>query len=347
MGQTERLYKLKTWLDSGRCVKRDAVLRALEISPATLKRDLALLRDRLEVPIVWDKEGGGWRLDKSQSSSGMRHELPGLWFSAQELHALLTMQHLLAQLDVGGLLGPHIEPLRQRIERALDRGVPPGTDLARHIRVLPHAARKIHLPHFQAIGSAVLQRKRIRVRYHHRARDETNERELSPQRLAHYRDNWYLDAWCHTRGALRTFSVDAITAVDILATPAIDLPPERLDHVLGAGYGIFAGTEVRWAVLRFSPEKSRWVAAEHWHPEQRGRRDHTGCWVLEVPYTDPRELVMDILRHVPDVEVLAPPELAEEVVKRLRQGLLRLGSRCEPGEWEHQPNAQDRLKEEI
>lgn len=87
MGQTERMYKLKTWLDSGRCVKRDAVLRALEISPATLKRDLALLRDRLEVPIVWDKEGGGWRLDKSQSSSGMRHELPGLWFSAQELQA--------------------------------------------------------------------------------------------------------------------------------------------------------------------------------------------------------------------------------------------------------------------
>jgi predicted DNA-binding transcriptional regulator YafY len=63
------------------------------------------------------------------------------------------------------------------------------------------------------------------------------------------------------------------------------------------------------------------VAAETWHPQQQGHWDALGCWVLELPYADPRELVKDILRHVPDVEVLAPPALQVEVHRRLVQAM--------------------------
>jgi len=94
--------------------------------------------------------------------------------------------------------------------------------------------------------------------------------------------------------------------------------------VLGAGYGIFAGREVQWAGLRFTPERSRWVAAETWHPKQRGRFDAEGRWLLELPYADPRELVMDILRHVPEVEVIGPAGLREVVEEKLRAGLARV-----------------------
>jgi predicted DNA-binding transcriptional regulator YafY len=60
--------------------------------------------------------------------------------------------------------------------------------------------------------------------------------------------------------------------------------------------------------------------------KQRGRFDAEGRWLLELPYADPRELVMDILRHVPEVEVLWPEELLDEVVRRLRDGLRSLGN---------------------
>ncbi|WP_256091657.1 hypothetical protein [Candidatus Thiosymbion oneisti] len=33
-----------------------------------------------------------------------------------------------------------------------------------------------------------------------------------------------------------------------------------LDRFLGAGFGIFSGSAVAWAVLRFSPAASRWAA---------------------------------------------------------------------------------------
>lgn len=326
MGQTERLFKIRQWLGSGRCVGRAELLRELEVSASTLKRDIQHLRDRLNMPLAWDAERAGWRLQQAGPAvaAGAQMELPGLWLSAEEIHALLTMQHLLANLDAGGLLAEQIEPLRQRLAAMLGSGVPPRAEVARRIRVQTVGARRLHLPHFQAIGAALLRRRRLQLRYHGRSSDDTTERELSPQRLVHYRDNWYLDAWCHLRQGLRSFSLDAVQAVQVLAQAAIDVPDAELDEMLGAGYGIFAGRRVQQALLRFSPGRARWVAAERWHPDQLGRWDAEGRWLLTVPYADPRELVMDILRHVPEVEVLAPAELEEEVLRRLEAGLRRM-----------------------
>lgn len=337
MAQTERHYKLKAWLDAGRCLTKVYLLRELEVSPATLKRDIAFLRDRMNAPVVFDHVLQGWRLDQSQQAPGTQYELPGLWLSADEMCSLLTMQQLLCSLDTGGLLGPHIAPLMDRLNKLLGAGVSASEQLAQRIRVQTVGARPVHLPHFQSLGSALLRRQRLVIGYHGRGRDHASEREVSPQRLIHYRSNWYLDAWCHEREALRSFAVDAILSTQVLDHAAIDVPAGDLDEVLGAGYGIFAGREIQWAHLRFSPERARWVAAEIWHPRQRGHFADDGRYLLEIPYADPRELVMDILRHVPEVEVLGPASLAAEVEKRLREALKKIeaGSSGEPGACEH------------
>jgi len=320
MGQTERLYKIRQLLEANRCLKPAELQERLEVSRGTLTRDIRHLRDRLNTPVSWCRERRGYYLDRADAALGPQYELPGLWLSANEIHALLTMQQLLSNLDTGGLLGPHIQPLRERLARMMDGGVPPDAEVARRRRVQTVGARRVHLPHFQSLGAALLRRQRAVIAYEGRSREGRSEREVSPQRLVHYRDNWYLDAWCHWRQALRSFSVDAMRAVLVLDRAAIDVPEHVLDDTLGAGYGIFAGRPTQWATLRFSAERARWVSAERWYADQLGRRDAAGRWLLSVPYADERELVMDILRHVPDVEVLAPDELRLEVLRRLRAG---------------------------
>jgi len=89
--------------------------------------------------------------------------------------------------------------------------------------------------------------------------------------------------------------------------------------VLGAGYGIFGGSKVQWAKLRFTQERARWVAHEQWHPRQKGTQEADGSYVLEIPYADDRELLMDILKYGPDVEVVGPPNLRGRVKDLLRQ----------------------------
>jgi predicted DNA-binding transcriptional regulator YafY len=321
MGQTERLHKIKTRLDAGQSLTRAALLAEFEISAATLKRDIAYLRDRLRAPVVYDRACGGWRLDRRAQPHGAAYAM-GLSLREDEIHALLAMQQMLADLAPGGLLRQQFAPLQQRLVRLLEKGLAsPPADTARRIRVLAQAARRVPLPQFQAVAHALLARKRLRIVYRARADAETSERQVSPQRLVHYRDNWYCDAWCHRREGLRIFSVDAMAEVQVLDVPAQEMHDADLDDLLTRGYGIFAGRAVHRARLRFSAERSRWVAGECWHPDQRGRLGADGRWVLDVPYADPRELVMDILRHVPHVEVMWPQELADEVRQRLVAGL--------------------------
>jgi len=231
------------------------------------------------------------------------------------------MQHLLSNLDTGGLLGPQIKPLLARLTGLLGSADNPAEEIQRRIRIETVGARQFHLDHFQAVGSALLRRKRLVIRYHARGTDEVVEREVSPQRLVHYRDNWYLDAWCHVRDGLRIFSVDAMKHAEILDKYAKDVADKQLDEVLGSGYGIFSGEKVSWATLWFSPERSRWVAAERWHPNQQAKINEDGSFELKVPYADDRELVMDILKHGGDCQVIEPETLRERVVAELKRAL--------------------------
>ena len=321
MSGMERIYQIDQILGSRRFVTRKELQEKLGVSWATLKRDLLYMKDRLHAPIIFDRDLGGYRFEKEAPRIGPQYELPGLWFSAEEIHALLTMQHLLANLDTGGLLGPHIQPLLARLSGLLGTADNPAEEVERRIKIETVGARQFHLDHFQAVGSALLRRKRLVIRYHARGSDETTEREVSPQRIVYYRDNWYLDAWCHLREGLRAFSVDAIQYAEILDKRAKDVAEKRLNDVLGSGYGIFSGDEVSWATLVFSPERARWVASERWHPKQESRFLDDGSYELRIPYADDRELIMDILKYGADCRVLAPRMLRQRVAQELQRGL--------------------------
>ena len=101
------------------------------------------------------------------------------------------------------------------------------------------------------------------------------------------------------------------------------MPEKQLDAHYASSYGIFAGEPKHIAVLRFTPESARWVADEHWHPQQQGLMLADGSYELRIPYSDPRELVMDNLKHGADVEVASPKSLREAVVQHLRTALVR------------------------
>lgn len=313
MDRTERFYRIEQLLHDRRTATFEEIRAVLEVSRATLKRDFQYLRDRLNAPIVYDRESRGYRFAAPDGSrGGPSFQLPGLWFNASEIHALLMMQNLLAEVQPG-LLGPQIAPLQVRLKSLLGSRDDAPEEVARRIRIVHAAKRRADPAYFEIIATALLKRRRLRIRHWNRGRDEETEREVSPQRLVYYRDNWYLDAWCHLRNEIRSFGVDAIRHAVPLTKAARQIAVRRLDSVLGAGYGIFAGASLNWARLRFSPEHARWVATEQWHPHQRAWTDGEGHLILEVPYAHPTELTMDILRHGAGVEVLAPASLREAV----------------------------------
>lgn len=319
MDRFDRIFELNRILQSARYpVSRHRLEEALECSRATVKRLIEEMRLYLNAPIVYDRKYNGYRYD---SGEGEMYELPGLWFNASELQALLTVQQLLEGVQPG-LLDSHLQPLRRKIDELLSRQQADGEPVSRRIRLLPAAARPAG-PHFVLLAGALAERHRLQLDYYNRSTDSLSAREVSPQRLTHYRDNWYLDAWCHLRQGLRTFALDAIREARPLDTAAREVDEAVLEHHFAAAYGIFSGEAHNLAVLRFTPERARWVSNEVWHPRQQNRWLEDGSYELSLPYGHQEELVMDLLKYGPDVEVVAPPSLRKAVAEGLRTALAR------------------------
>lgn len=283
----------------------------LECSESSAKRYIRELRDTFQYPIEFDRELGGYCITAGEAGL----ELPGLFFSESELSALMTMRQLLSGVRPG-LFERELAPLGRRVEKLLaETGVEPA-EIAQRIRIVTIGARRAPDKVFRACADAALSRRQLRMEYKARGRDgDWESRDVSPQRLVSYRENWYLDCWCHKRGGIRVLALDQMRETRVLDTPARDVPEEELDQLLKSSYGIFTGEPTANAVLRFTPHRAQWVSKEDWHGEQTSRWLEDGSYELTVPYGRPEELLMDILKHGADVEVVAPPVLRAEVAE--------------------------------
>lgn len=320
MSKTARLYKIEALIRQQGEVTFKQMLAALEISPATLKRDLEYLRSQLGAPITYDAASRAYRF--AAATRQVRHELPGLWFDERELYALLTAYQLLGELDSDGILSRHMQPLRERIQQMLGQGDDErAAALHQRVKVIHAFRRPVPGEFFELITAALTQRRRLQMRYLTRGRQEVGDREVSPQRLVHYRNTWYLDAWCHRVEGLRRFALDAIESAALVQRAAKNVVMKQVEAEMDAGYGIYAGGKRRWAELLFSPRAAAWISREEWHPQQIGLWLDDGSYVLRVPYVDDTELVMDLLRQAEQVKVLAPEALRVKLRTRLKAAL--------------------------
>ncbi len=322
MDRTERFYKIEMMIRSSSFVTFNELLAAVEVSRATLKRDLQYLRSRMDAPIVYDRFDNSYRLQANpRDKRQVNHQLPGVWFSEREIHALLTMHQLIAGLDDGGVLARHLRPLLDKLRGMLGTREIEAELLMKRIKIISATRRPVPSKWFELFGDALLKRRRVHMHYQSRGRQAMTERDVSPQRLVHYRSTWYLDAWCHKRDKLQRFALDAVESADVLGVKAKDVSVRTVEAELDGGYGIFAGSKPQWATLVFSASTAQWVSREEWHPLQQTRWLDDGGYEMRLPFVNETELVMDVLRHGGQVRVAGPDALRAAVRTQLLAGL--------------------------
>ena len=325
MSQFERLHRIKNLIEARRVVSFDDLMQELEVSRATLKRDIAKLRDEFNAPIVHDRDAGGYRF--GTRNNGPAFELPGLWFNPEEILALMSMYQMLEGTDESGLLGRHIRPLMTRLTALMDAADGSSNEILKRVKLISVQRRRVEPKHFELIGSALVKRLRLVIDYYGRTKNRHTEREVSPLRLVNYKGNWYLDAWCHQSDGIRMFSLDAIEGARLTDQKAKEVSLKAVDDELGGGYGIYKGKDLQWATLVFTPEAAKWVRAEIWHEKQKARELDGGRYELRVPYSNPSELELEILRHGENVEVIEPAPLRNRIGKRLAEAAKVYGGR--------------------
>ncbi len=296
----------------------------LKVSIPTIKRDLRYMRKELKAPIVYSRTRGGYLYDLPTGKSSTGSECQRFWFSAQELYVVVKTVDMLKALskDKSSVIFKDLGPLRSRVAGLLSLGGKTPREMLGRVKIIDPSVIHGEPEAFLTIGSALFERKRLQISYYSRTRKTESYREISPLRLVHYRNHWYLDAFCHATNALRTFAIDNVRRVVVMGTPAKRVPLHMIERNLNQSYGLFMSGAPKLAVLRFDAEAAPYLKRETWHPRQTltERGDEV---VLKVPYTNPTELIGDIFRWREHVVVEGPEELRREVRECLQKTLSR------------------------
>ena len=310
----------RTFLSHRFPISITALADKLECSPRTVKRTIEGMRDYLGAPIVWDPIRRGWHYDTNENDT---FELPGLWMTAGELQSLTLLSTLIRDLG-HGLLGEEMAAIEEKVEaiqRA--RGIEPS-EFSNRLKLIPLGHRQIPNLQFAHALEGCVKRLRMELIYVDYQNKES-VRLISPQTLVYYRQNWYLNAWCHKKHGMRTFAIARIEKLTLFDIPALDRPDETLVQQFREGYGIFEGEASHYVKLLFHPRIAREISSQYWHPGQKGfSSDENGeaqkdglFYVLEFNYTESTELIRDIMSHLPDVTVLEPVSLRQQLVETL------------------------------
>ena len=319
MDKWEKVVTLHRLLRRSRySVPLGTILDELDCSESTFHRIRGFMQSRLGAPVDCDRVHGGYRYVETGDGP---YELPGCWFTRDEIEALLLLDNAVENLHEG-YFSDLLRPVRKRFEPLVRAQSTSIKKLRERIRIIPIAARASNPDIFRTIASAIISRRRIGITHHTLDKKESLQREISPQALIRYRDNWYADAFCHLRGGLRTFALNRIESVRPSSLPFRPVPEEELETFFAASYGIFTGPADKQAVIDFTGNAAREVSCENWHPRQQGEWIAENTFRLTIPYGHPRELVMDVLRWGEEAEIAEPSELREAVkttIEKMRE----------------------------
>jgi proteasome accessory factor C len=308
MAVTDKALDLVRILKSKRDgITRKALQNRWNCAAVTVYRTVEKAKTILNAPISFDPAKGKYFCSQEQSI-----EAPGLWFRPDEMAALLGLSHWLESIGPG-VLKHQLEPIQQRLEQMLESQSIPIGDWKDRIRLLPMASRQIHHGILVTAAEAVLRRIRVSFKYKGVRDADFLERKVSPQTLVRYRDNWFLDGFCHVKKGLRSFSLSRMKEFQVLSQPTVEITRVELDAYFADSYGIFSGKAKGKAVLLFEGLSARFVEEEQWHPRQKAHRLHDGRLRMEFPIGDMRELVRDLMRYADEVTVESPPQLRFEL----------------------------------
>lgn len=302
----------------------DEITSVLQVSAPTVKRDLRYMREQLGAPIRYSKQRGGYFYDVSDKEPrqlvGRPRKNPRpqpqrlarkQWYTSEELYVLASTVSLLGQLseDKQSAIFQELEPLRARVSSLLCLGEIEPKELLRRVKIVSPRVPYEEPPAFETIGAALSIRRRVLINYYSASRGEHSSRTISPMRLVHYKNRWYVDAYCHQSEGLRTFLIENIESAEVLEESAIRYSLEKVKQELDAGYGIFHGAQLQEAHIHLPANRVAYVLREAWHSDQKVVANEDGSAELYVPYSNPTEIVGEILRWGAGVEVKAPEAL--------------------------------------
>lgn len=310
MDKHDRIQKLHRLLTKRRHpIPIKVLAEELECSEKTARRCIDDLQNNTHAPIEYCQKNNGWHY-----TANTAHELSGTWFTSKELQALMAMLHLMEQLP-SSPMSDELKDIEDKLCKLVESRNLSSLSIQNKVRFLASNSRQISTPFFQSVAKHTFNEISLKIDYED-ARQNISTRSISPLQLVYYRENWYVDAWCHLRHGLRSFMLARIKKIKPTSDVYIKVQQEVMQKHYADAYGIFAGTADSRAIIKFYPPLALEASSKTWHPLQKSKWE-ADCFILELPYRDDRELIRDILHYGASAQILEPPKLREKVLSTI------------------------------
>lgn len=312
-----RMLRIHEELRRGRLVNCTGLARDLEVCRKTIVRDLAFMRDQLDLPVEFDARVQAYRYTHPVNA------FPTVQVTEGELMALLVAQRALEQyrgtpfhrqLEIA--FGKLTDGLRDKISFS------PADEL-RAVSFRNIGLGKTDLAVFNTLSTAVLKLQVVEFAYKKSGQTRAARRRVRPYHLAHRENLWYLIALDEERGALRTFALPRIAEARVTGDTFAKPEDFSAEKFFASALGVLGGEGDYRVVVRFTATAADRVREREWHESQAMRDLPDGGLELTLRLGALAEVSRWILGWGDSAEVVAPLELRAQV-KATAEALARM-----------------------
>jgi proteasome accessory factor B len=309
----ERMLRIHQALQSGGYPNAFTLANELEVSTKSVHRDFEFMRDRLELPLAYNRAHKGYHYTQEVTN------FPTLQITEGELFALLVAEKALQQYRGTAFERPLISAFKKMAASLPDEVSLNVADWEQTISFRTRAEPILNLEIFDALAQAAAQRKQLQLTYRKPGQRATEPRRVDPYHLANINGEWFLFAWCHLRNDIRTFVPARIQEVKQTGKTFARPHKFSLEKRLRDSFGVQSGQGKFEVVLRFNELVSDYIREKKWHESQELRELKDGGLELRLTLSSLGEIERWILGWAGNARVVKPPELAASIAAAARK----------------------------
>ena len=303
----ERMLRIHGLLQRGKWPNCSGLAKQLEISAKTAQRDLEFMRDRLGLPLEYDRVRHGYHYTESVGN------FPTVQVTEGELVALLVAQQALEQYR-GTPFERTVRSAVQKLAGGLEDDVTFAFgDVLDTFSFHPLGMAPTNPVVFEHLATAVRTRRPVSFAYTKPKTGRTETRNVRPYHLTCLDQCWYLIGHDVDRAALRLFALPRIASVK-LGRKTFERPADfSARKFLANSFGAYAGVTSQEVRIEFDAFAAPYIQERVWHESQKLKSLRAGGLVLTMKISRLVQVKSWVLSWGGHAKVMKPQNLREEV----------------------------------
>lgn len=303
----ERMLRIHQAIQAGKYPNGTTLAAEIEVVVKTIHRDIAFMRDRMNLPIEFDAQRNGYYYTGEVSS------FPSMQLTEGELFALCVAEKALEQYRGTSFEKPLLSALR-KMEQSLPDTISINLgELGQAISFRTSAEPILNLEIFDALAKATSQHKQLELEYRKAGSAAPEKRVVDPYHLANINGEWFLFAFDHLRKDIRTFVPARIKSARQTGHTFERARGFSLEKRLQNSFGVHSGEGKYEVLLRFTPRVADYIREKRWHDSQELREIKGGGVELRLKLSSLLEVERWVLSWGQDVRVVQPAELVDSI----------------------------------